>query len=101
MVFFPAAITLGVDNDLIHSYYAEAWDDETGELVSSGQINSEFHVDHSPDRFSPYYQIVLAGLKPDTAYTVKVFARDCYQKLSTRPLIHKGKTLKTKRERLY
>ncbi len=101
VVFFPAATPLGVDNDLIHSYYAEAWDDETGELVSQGQISTEFHVDHTPDRFSPYYQIVLAGLKPDTAYTVKVFARDCYQKLSTRPIIHKGRTLKAKRERLY
>jgi hypothetical protein len=101
VVFFPAAIPLDVDNDLIHSYYAEAWDDETGELVSCGQISAEFHVDHSPKRYSPYYQIVLSGLKPDTAYTVKVFARDCYQKLSTRPIIHKGRTLKFKKDRLY
>ena len=101
VVFFPAAIPLDCDNDIIHSYYAEAWDDETGELVSQGQINSEFHVDHSADHFTPYYQIVLPDLKPNTAYTVKVYARNCYQKLSTKPIIHKGKTLPARKERLY
>ena len=101
VVFFPAALPLERDDDLIHSYYAEAWDDETGELVSKGQISTEFHVDHTTDRFSPYYQIVLPDLKPDTAYTIKVFARDCYQKLSERPIIHKGRTLKNKKDRLY
>ncbi len=101
VVFFPAAIPLECDNDLIHSYYAEAYDFETGELVSHGQISTEFHVDHTSDYYTPYYQIVLADLKPDTKYTVKVYARDCWQKLSTRPLIHIGKTLPAKRERLY
>ena len=101
VVFFPAAIPLECDNDLVHSYYAEAWDEERGELVSTGQICTEMHIDHTSDHFSPYYQIVLPDLKPDTKYEVRVYARDCYQKLSTRPIIHHGKTLPYRRERLY
>lgn len=101
VVFFPAALPLECDDDILHSYYVEAWEDESGELVSCGQINSEFHVDHSTNYFSPYYQVVIPDLKPDTAYTFKVYARDCFQKLSERPIIHKGKTLPKKRERLY
>ncbi len=101
VIFFPAAKPTECDDDILHSYYAEAYDDLTGELVSRGQINTEFHVDHSNDYFTPYYQIVMPNLKPDTAYTFKVWARDCYQKCSTRPIIHKGKTLPYKKERLY
>lgn len=93
VISFPAALPLPCDNDILHSYYVEAWEDETNTLVSSNQINTEFHIDHSADHFSEYYQIVVPYLKPNTAYTFKVYARDCFQKLSTRPIIHKGRTL--------
>ncbi len=101
IIYFPAAIPLESDDDMIHSYCAEALDFETGELVSFGQIAAESHIDHSSDHFADYYEILLADLKPDTKYTFKVYARDCYQKCSTRPIIHIGKTLPEKRERLY
>ena len=97
-VHFPAATPLDADNDFVHSYYAEAYDEETGELAASGSIFTEFHVDHSTDYFSPYYQITLYNLKPDTKYKVMVYARDCWQKKSLRPLIRYGKTLKEDEE---
>ncbi len=93
VIFFPAAIPLEADNDLIHSYYAEAYEEETGALASWGQISAEFHVDHTSDYHSPYYQIVIPKLKSDTRYIFKVYARDCYQHKSERPIIHIGKTM--------
>jgi len=101
VIFFPAALPIERDDDILHSYYAEAYEDATGELASTGQINTEYHVDHSADYFTPYYQIVMPDLKPDTAYTFRVYARDCFGKCSERPIVHHGKTLPHKRERLY
>ena len=100
VVFFPAAIPLDCDNDIIHSYYVEAWDEKEENLISTGQISTEFHVDHSADYFTPYYQIVIADLQPNTPYVFKVYARDCFQKKSTRPIIHRGKTMAKRGDRL-
>ena len=92
VVFFPAAIP-PKGEDILHSYYAEAWETSSGKLVSTGQISTEFHVDASSDYFSPYYQITLVNLQPNTEYIFKVYARDCWQKQSEKPIIHKGRTL--------
>ncbi len=101
VVFFPAAVPLKAEDDLLHSYYAEAYDNATGELVSHGQICTECHIDHTSDYFTPYYQIVLPNLKPSTEYKILVYARDCWQKKSSKPIVHIGKTLAAPRERLY
>ncbi len=93
VIFFPSAIPLDTDDDLLHSYYAEAYEEETGKLASWGQISAEFHVDHTSDYHSQYYQIVIPKLKPNTRYIFKVYARDCYQHLSKEPIIHIGKTM--------
>ena len=99
VIFFPAAIPPERDGDVLHSYYAEATDGE-GRVVSFGQICTEYHVDRSADYFSPYYQIVLTGLTPNTEYTFRVFARDCFGNMSKNPIIHIGKTLAKKGSRL-
>ena len=97
-VHFPAAIPLDAENDLLHDYYAEAIEEETGEVVSSNQVVTEYHVDHTSDFFSPYYQITLWNLKPDTKYEIRVYARDCWQKKSTKPIVVKSCFAKTPKE---
>ena len=92
VVSFPAAIPPS-GSDVLHSYYVEAWEDETNTLVSTGQIATEFHIDRTSEHFSPFYHVVVPNLKPNTAYTFKVYARNCFQKRSERPIIHKGKTV--------
>lgn len=87
---FPAAIPLDADNDLIQNYYAEAIEEETGKVVSNNQISTEYHVDHTSDFFSPYYQITLWNLKPDTKYEIRTYARDCWQKKSLKPIVVKS-----------
>ena len=94
VVSFPAAIP-PAGSDILQSYYVEAWEEETNTLVSTGQTFTESHIDRTSDHFSPYYQVVIPNLKPNTAYTFKVYARNCFQKLSERPIIHKGKTMAT------
>ncbi len=77
VIFFPAAIPLECDDDLIHSYCVDVFRESTGELVTTEQISTEFHVDHSADYLTPYYQIAVPDLEPDTKYIFKVYARDC------------------------
>ncbi|MBQ9781758.1 MAG: metallophosphoesterase [Clostridia bacterium] len=101
IVHFPKAKPLDCDDNILHSYYAVAIDELTGEVVSTGQVATEHHVDHTSDYFTPYYQILIEDLKPDTSYIFKVYARDCFQNLSKNPLVKKVKTLKEKRSRLY
>lgn len=100
VVHFPAAKPLTCDNDMLHSYMVEAYEDATGELVSTNTICAEFHVNHTSDYYEPYYQIVISGLKPATNYTFKVYALDCWQKKSLNPIIHKGKTMAEHSNRL-
>ena len=100
LVCFPSAIPLDCDDNILHSYYVEAIDEETNEVVSYGQISTEFHVDHSSDYLSPYYQVLIRHLQPDTNYLFKVYARDCFGNMSTNPIIHRGKTMAEKFERL-
>ena len=100
VVPFPSALPLDREDDIIHSYIVEAWEDESSLLVSTGEISTEFHVNHTGEYFSDYYQVVVGGLKPNTNYTFKVYARDCYGKRSLRPLVRKGKTQEVWSEKL-
>ncbi len=100
VVFFPPATPLDAEDDILQSYLVEAYDAESGELVNQREISTEYHVDHSPDYYTPYYQILVPDLKPDTKYIFKIYARECFQKKSTRPIICKGKTLSAPKEHL-
>ncbi len=98
-IFFPAALPLNRDDDLIHSYVAEAESPE-GTVVRQASVFTEHHVDHDPARFASAYQIVLYGLRPDTDYTFRIYARNCFGKRSARPLTIRRRTLKEPRDEL-
>ncbi len=100
LVFFPAAIPLTCDDDILHSYSVDVFENQTQTYVTTVNICAEYHVDHSSNYYMPYYQVAVSDLKPDTQYLFKIYARDCFQKRSTRPLIHVGKTLPKRSDRL-
>ena len=83
-VKFPAACPLERPGDFVHSYRAEAVD-AAGRVVSAATICTEHHVDGDERRFSSEYRVAVGGLTPDTPYTFRVYARDCWQK-SGKPL---------------
>lgn len=83
-VFIPAA-TVGAPegfSDLVQSYYIEAIDPETGEVVSTSQVANEYHVDISPERLQKEVYIGIDGLEPGKTYILNAYARECYQKAS-------------------
>ena len=83
-VFIPPA-TVGAEegfSDLVQSYYIEAIDPETGEVVSTSQVASEYHVDISPERLNKEVYIGIDGLEPGKTYILNAYARECYQKAS-------------------
>lgn len=83
-VFVPPATVSAPDgfSDLVHSYYMEAVDPVTGEVVSTSGVATEHHVDISPERLNKEVYMGLDGLQPGTTYILKVYARECYQKAS-------------------
>ena len=98
-LYFPAALPLNRDDDLIFSYVAEAVD-ASGAVVRQASVFTEHHIDHDPARFAANYQAVIYGLAPDTEYTFRVFARDCYGLRSARPLTIRARTLAEPRAEL-
>ena len=98
-LYFPAALPLNRDDDLIFSYVAEAVDASSA-VVRQASVFTEHHIDHDPARFAPAYQAVIYGLTPDTEYTFRVFARDCYGLRSARPLTIRARTLAEPRAEL-
>ncbi len=101
VIFFPAAIPIERNDDMLHSYSVDVFLEETGELVTTVNISAENHVDHSNEHYTPYYQIVVTELEPDTKYIFKVYARNSFLKRSKTPIIHVGRTLAERRERFY
>ena len=73
-------------SDLIQSYYVEAIDPLTGEVVSMAEVASEYHVDDSDRRLKKEVYLCVDGLQPGTEYELRAYARECYQKASE-PLI--------------
>lgn len=83
-VFIPAA-TVGAPegySDLIQSYYLEAVDVRTGEVIATSEVATEHHVDLSEQRLGHDVYIGLEGLEPGCTYLLKAYARECYQKAS-------------------
>ncbi len=87
-VFVPPAKVTAPEgySDLIQSYYMEAIDPVSGEVVATSEVASEHHVDLKTSYFDKEVYIGLDGLEPGKTYTLKVYARECYQKASE-PLI--------------
>lgn len=83
-VFIPAATVDAPEgfSDIVQSYYLEAVDPETGEVVSTSKVASEYHVDISEGRLGHEVYIGIEGLTPGTTYILKAYARECYQKAS-------------------
>lgn len=92
VVSFPAALPMNKADDLIQSYLVEAVD-EQGNVISTQPVYTEHHIDHDESRFSPFYETVVPGLQPDTPYTFRIYARNCYHKRSNAPLTVQTKTL--------
>ena len=99
IIAFPSALPLDRDDDLLRFYSVDAIEDSTGEVVNTQRIVTESHIDHTDKHFSEYYQITVGNLKPDTDYTFKVYAEDCYGKRSA-PIIRKVKTLASYSDKL-
>ena len=90
-LYFPAAEA----KDNTHSYVLEVYDAD-GNFVGENSINTEHHIDASCEYYSDYYSIAIGGLKPETDYVFKVYARDWFFNKSEVPLVVKAKTLKSK-----
>ena len=87
-LLFPAA----ENNGNIHSYILEVYDTE-GNKVGENTVTTEHHIDASYEHYSDYYTIAIGGLKPETEYVFKVYARDWFFNKSNVPLVVKAKTL--------
>jgi predicted phosphodiesterase len=92
VVSFPSAIPPKQANNL-RGYFVEAWKDGVDTPVSTAEIRTESHIDATAEHFSDFYHVVVPNLEPNTEYTFKVYALDCFNNLSRKPLVHKGKTL--------
>ena len=73
-------------SDLVQSYYVELIDTATGEVVKTAEVASPYHIDTELSRLNQSVTVKLTGLDSEKAYTVKAYARECYQKASE-PLI--------------
>ena len=69
-------------SDLVQSYYAEITDKATGELVATVEVAAPYHIDTEPEHLNQPVTLYLTDLTPNTAYTISVYARECYQKTS-------------------
>ena len=69
-------------SDVIQSYYLEAIDPETEEVISTSEVASEYHVDLAESRLYREIYIGVEDLEPGHTYFINVYARECYQKLS-------------------
>lgn len=90
----PAASVDAPDgfSDVVQSYYAEITDSVTGELVATVEVAAPYHIDTEPDHLNQPVTIYITDLAPGTAYSVTVYARECYQKISE-PLFLEIQTL--------
>ena len=80
----PAATVTAPEgfSDLVQSYYVELIDSQTGQVVNTAEVAAPYHIDTESDRLSQPITVMLTGLEPEKAYTVKAYARECYQKAS-------------------
>lgn len=87
-VFIPPATVGAPDgySDLVQSYRVEAVDKDTGEVVSTATVATEYHVDIDANRLQSEVFLGLEGLQPNTTYEIRAYALECYQKASE-PLI--------------
>ena len=78
-------------SDVIQSYYAQAEDAQTGEVVATSQVAAVYHVDATEKYLQDIVYMGIEGLEPGKTYNLKVYARECFQKRS-KPLCATIKT---------
>ena len=69
-------------SDLVQSYYVELIDTATGEVVKTAEVAAPYHIDTEPSNLNQPVTVKLNGLESEKAYTLMVYARECYQKAS-------------------
>ena len=79
-------------SDVVQSYYAKITDTATGEVVAIVEVAAPYHIDTEPESINQPVTIYLTELTPNTAYTISVYARECYQKASE-PLLLEMQTM--------
>lgn len=87
-VFIPAASVDAPEgfSDIIQSYYLEAVDVETGEVVATSEVASVHHVDLDDSRMKAEAYLGLDGLSPGKTYELRAYARESFQ-ICSDPLI--------------
>ncbi len=83
-VFIPPATVQSPEgySDLIHSYYVEAYDARTMELINTTEVASPHHIEDTEQYLGKDVFLTIEGLEPGTTYLLKAYARECYQKPS-------------------
>lgn len=69
-------------SDLVQSYCVELIDTQNGEVVDKVEVAAPYHIDTEPSNLNQPVTVKLNGLESEKAYTLMVYARECYQKAS-------------------
>lgn len=69
-------------SDLVQSYFVEAVDVQTGNIATTSQVASVYHVDAADTELKRNVFLGMDGLEPGHTYLLKAYARECYQKCS-------------------
>ena len=69
-------------SDLVQSYYVDLIDTATGQVVSTSEVAAPYHIDTDGARLDQPVTVKLTGMTSGVQYTIKAYARECYQKAS-------------------
>ncbi len=83
-VSIPAASLTAPEgySDMIEGYVVEACNPTSGEVEAVGRVATSYHVDDKADAYEPTYTVTVSGLKPGTAYVLKAYAQEFFDKRS-------------------
>ncbi|MBR5570782.1 MAG: metallophosphoesterase family protein, partial [Oscillospiraceae bacterium] len=87
-VTFPAAtVTVPAGfSDQIHAYYVDVVDLNTGNVVKTEGILTDYICNDKPENFAGPYTVTITGLDANGNYEVRVYAKDFLQ-VSSQPLV--------------
>lgn len=69
-------------SDMIEGYVVEACNPTSGEVEAVGRVATSYHVDDKADVYEASYTVTIDGLKPGTAYLMKAYAQEFFDKRS-------------------
>lgn len=69
-------------SDMIEGYVVEACNPTSGEVEATGRVATSYHVDDQADIYEASYTVTVNGLKPGTAYVLKGYAQELFDKRS-------------------